>query len=283
MTRMVVLTGLSGAGRSVSADAMEDAGWFVIDNLPPDLVPKVAELAVSTTAGYEQVCLIMRGSGTDTVGSQIEALSATIEDLTVVFLEASTNVLVRRYEATRRRHPLGDDASLAQAIQAEKKLMAPVRAKADVLIDTSDLNPHQLRRRLLGLFSDIESQKEPMRITLESFGFKHGLPRDVDVVLDCRFLPNPHWVEELRPQSGLDDAVSDYVIDRDVTQTFLNHLQAMLDDLLPAYITEGKSYLTIAFGCTGGRHRSVAVTEFMGKALTEKGWHPRIRHRDIKR
>jgi UPF0042 nucleotide-binding protein len=279
---MVVVTGLSGAGRSVAAGALEDLGWFVIDNLPADLVPKVGELASSTSAEYERVALVMGGQG-EPVAPQIEALRRHVADVTVIFLEAATDVLVRRYETTRRRHPLTQDQSLVDAIEAERELLSGTRIGADLLIDTSDLNPNQLRRRLIDHFTDSAAEGDAMRIVLESFGFKHGLPLDVDLVFDCRFLPNPHWVEELRPHTGLEAPVAEYVLDREVTQRFVEHLSAMLNELLPAYIKEGKSYLTIAFGCTGGRHRSVAVTEQMGRILRERGWRPRVRHRDINR
>jgi UPF0042 nucleotide-binding protein len=216
------------------------------------------------------------------VTGQIEALRAHVREVTVVFLEASTDVLVRRYEATRRRHPLGDAESLIVAIEEERERLVPARAGADVVIDTSDLNPHELRDRLNSHFADLETA-EPLRITLSSFGYKHGLPLDVDLVLDCRFIPNPHWVDELRPHSGLDADVQAYVLDRELTNRFLTDLIAMLEHLLPAYAEEGKSYLTIAFGCTGGRHRSVAVAERVSRVLSERGWRPRVSHRDIDR
>jgi UPF0042 nucleotide-binding protein len=280
--RVVVVTGLSGAGRSVAAGSLEDLGWFVIDNLPADLVPKVGELASSTGGSYDRVALVMGGGHGEPVPGQIEALRKHVREVTVVFLEASTDVLVRRYEATRRRHPLAEGRNLVDAIEEERERLVGARAAADLVIDTSELNPHELRDRLTSQFEDIETA-EPLRITLSSFGYKHGLPLDVDIVLDCRFLPNPHWVDELRPHSGLDADVQDYVLEREITSRFLSDLSAMLDHLLPAYAEEGKSYLTIAFGCTGGRHRSVAVAERMSRMLAERGWRPRVSHRDINR
>jgi RNase adapter protein RapZ len=280
VTRVLVVTGLSGAGRSVAAGALEDIGWFVIDNLPADLVPKVGELASSAAGGYDRVALVMGGYGEPL--AQIEALRAQVQAVTVVFLEATTDVLVRRYESTRRRHRLAGNRSLIDAIEDERAGMQGVRAAADLVIDTSDLNPHQLREQLNSHFQD-EDEADKLRITLSSFGFKHGLPLDADMVLDCRFIPNPHWVEELRPLSGLDPEIQAYVLDRRVTQQFVGHLTAMLVEVLPAYMAEGKSYLSVAFGCTGGRHRSVAVAERVNQLLTERGWRSRASHRDINR
>ena len=189
----------------------------------------------------------------------------------IVYLEAGTDVLVRRYESSRRRHPLAaDDLTLADTIEAERELLDPVKAEADVVVDTSDLNVHQLRTRMLDLFGT-ETPGSGMQTTIVSFGYKHGLPLDTDLVIDCRFLPNPHWVEELRPQTGLDEPVKDYVLGQDLTAEFLAEMRSLLELLLPAYVTEGKSYLTIAFGCTGGRHRSVAIAEEIAARLRDDG------------
>ncbi len=279
--KLTVVTGLSGAGRSVAAGAFEDMGWFVIDNLPVSLVPKITELASSANANYDRVALVMAGYDAE-MAEQVRQLRTELDHVTVLFLEASTKVLIRRYESTKRRHPLSDGTSLTDAIEAERERLGAAQASADLIVDTSDLNPHQLRERLSSQFDDAASD-DGMRITVSSFGFKHGIPLDVDLVLDCRFLPNPHWEEELRPLSGKDGPVQTYVLDRPVTERFLSHLDGLFDDLLPAYADEGKSYLTIAFGCTGGRHRSVAVAESVAKTLKERGWVPRVSHRDIER
>lgn len=281
MTRVAVVTGLSGAGRSVAAGALEDLGWFVIDNLPGALVSKVGELALSGSGGYDRVALVMSGYDLE-VAQEIEALRDQVQDLRVVFLEASTAVLVRRYESTKRRHPFGADGSLVDAIEREREQLGPARGAADLVVDTSDLNPHQLRERISDNFVDGDSDSS-MRLTMRSFGFKHGVPTDVDLVFDCRFLPNPHWEPELRPLSGLDPEIQDYVIDRPAGKRFLDNLEQMLIHLLPEYRNEGKSYLTVAFGCTGGRHRSVAIAEAVGRLLRERGWEPRVNHRDIYR
>lgn len=281
MTQMVVLSGLSGAGRSVAAGALEDLGWFVIDNLPPALLPKVAELA-EAGGRYDRVCLVVGSMLPETV-DRLAELRQEVDGLSLVFLEASSPVLVRRYESTKRRHPLAeDDRSVADAIEAERAELRPLRQRADEIIDTTNLNPHQLRDRITSLFGADDPGSE-MRVTVSSFGFKHGIPLDVDLVLDCRFLPNPYWDPNLRGFSGKDPEVQEYVLSPDVGERFLDNAERLLADTLPAYADEGKSYLTVAFGCTGGRHRSVAVAENMAARLKSHGWTPRVHHRDIDR
>jgi UPF0042 nucleotide-binding protein len=275
---LVVLTGLSGAGRSVAAGAFEDLNWFVIDNLPVSLVPEIAEI-METEAPAHKMALVLHGYDDD-MAAKVEALRREIDHVEVVFLDAAEDVLIRRYVSTKRRHPLlTEDASLSAAIADERHRLERARSSADLVIDTSNLNPHQLREQLTERFGT--EAAESMRVTVSSFGFKHGIPLDADMVIDCRFLPNPHWDEELRPFSGRDAAVRDFVLDREITQTFLDRLVELLDDLLPAYVAEGKAYFTLAFGCTGGRHRSVAVSENIAARLAEAGWAPRVAHRDI--
>ena len=283
MNEFIVITGLSGAGRSQAADILEDLGWFVIDNLPPLLIPKVSELASSPGSSIAKVVLVV-GTGPyhDEVLPALTQLESQGVRLRIVFLEASTDVLVRRYESTRRRHPLAIDRSLAEAIEAERRVLEPVKAEADVVVDTSDLNVHQLRARVLDLFADTASDSG-MQTTLTSFGYKHGLPLDTDLVIDCRFLPNPHWVEELRDLTGLDEPVRRYVLDQPVSGQFLDELLSLLELLLPAYVREGKSYLTLALGCTGGHHRSVAIAEEVAARLRQRGYEPKVSHRDIER
>jgi len=284
MAEFILITGLSGAGRSEAAKHLEDLGWFVIDNLPPTLMPKVSELATGPGATVDRVAFVI-GSGryrAETAAAIEELRSDAESRVRVLFLQARTPVLVRRYDATRRRHPFMEGGSLAGAIEAEREALEPVKAEADVVLDTSDLNVHQLRDRIVELFGGEEAERR-MQTRLVSFGFKYGLPLDVDLVIDCRFLPNPHWVEELRPQTGLDQPVRDYVLDQDLTQGFLDHLEAMLSLLMPAYAKEGKAYLTVAFGCTGGRHRSVAITERVAGFLDGLGYTPSVTHRDIQR
>ncbi len=283
MNEFIVITGLSGAGRSQAADSLEDLGWFVIDNLPPALIPKVSELASSEGSSIARVVLAV-GTGPyhDEVLPALRALERQGVRLRIVFLEASTDVLVRRYESTRRRHPLAVDRSLAGAIEAERLLLQPVKEQADVVVDTTELNVHQLRARMIDLFG-ADAPEIGMQTTVMSFGYKHGLPLDTDLVIDCRFLPNPHWVEDLRPQTGLDRPVRDYVMGQPVTSEFLEELTSLLELLLPAYVAEGKSYLTLALGCTGGHHRSVVIAEEIASRLSELGYDPKVSHRDIGR
>lgn len=283
MNEFIVITGLSGAGRSQAADSLEDLGWFVIDNLPPALIPKVSELASSEGSSIARVVLAV-GTGPyhDEVLPALQALERKGVRLRIVFLEASTDVLVRRYESTRRRHPLAVDRSLAGAIEAERQLLQSVKEEADVVVDTTELNVHQLRARMIDLFG-ADAPEIGMQTTVMSFGYKHGLPLDTDLVIDCRFLPNPHWVEDLRPQTGLDEPVRDYVMGQPVTAEFLEELTSLLELLLPAYVAEGKSYLTLALGCTGGHHRSVVIAEEIASRLSALGYDPKVSHRDIDR
>ena len=282
MSEFLVVTGNSGAGRSHAANVLEDLGWFVIDNLPPALIPKVGELADAPGSTTGNVALaVPGGANVDELLAAIAELRASGPRVRILYLEASTATLVRRYESTRRRHPFGDKG-LTEAIEGERAALEAVKAEADVVIDTSNLNVHELRDRLVDLFGT-ESPAGAMSTQVVSFGYKHGMPIDVDLVLDCRFLPNPHWVEELRPLTGLDAPVSDYVLGQPLTGAFLERLERMLGLLLPAYVQEGKSYLTIAFGCTGGQHRSVAIAEETAKILQRIGHSPHVTHRDVEK
>lgn len=282
MNDLLVITGLSGAGRSEFASDLEDLGWFVIDRLPPDILTKVADLACGPESPWNRVAFALKAdtSRGDTM-RVLGELREAFQRLRVVYLDCSTDVLVKRYKDSRRPHPLPGASGIEEAIDAERLLMEPVRAEADLVVDTSELNVHDLRDRVAGLYGDVDDR--PMRTSVTSFGFKHGAPRDVDLVLDCRFLPNPHWVDELRPLSGLDAPVRNYVIGQDLALAFLDQLDELLGLLLPAYIDEGKAYLSIAFGCTGGRHRSVAVAEELAARLRSRGFDPAVKHRDLDR
>jgi len=244
----------------------------------------VAELAAGPASTYDKVALAV---GTTPELAQVlpsvASLRAADTRVRVLFLDAGTDVLVRRYESTRRRHPLATpDTNLSQAIEDERALLEGVKAEADVVVDTSELNVHQLRDRIRDLFP-AEGGHVGMQTNVVSFGYKHGLPLDVDLVLDCRFLPNPHWDEALRPLTGLDGPVRQFVLRQPETKAFLERLRELLDLLLPAYEKEGKSYLTIAFGCTGGRHRSVAIAEEVATHLRRRGHRPTVTHRDLDR
>jgi UPF0042 nucleotide-binding protein len=282
VSEFLVVTGMSGAGRSTAADSLEDLGWFVIDNLPAVLIQKMAEMVNLPGAEIERVALVIgRGGDLGEVPGVLEALRSNGNRVRVLFLDASDEVLLRRYEGTRRRHPLAA-RGVEESIADERRLLAPVRDQADLLIDTGELNTNQLRSRVLEAFS-AEGGATSMRTSVVSFGYKYGLPLDVDVVFDCRFLPNPFWIEELRPFSGLDEPVREYVLSQPETKDFLEKVDGLLTGILPSFVREGKSYLTIALGCTGGRHRSVALAEALGERIGAHGHQVSVFHRDVER
>ena len=264
---VTIVTGMSGAGRSEAADVLEDLGFFVIDNLPPALITKVAELGrgVEETQRFALVIDVRAGEFVEDLESALAELRAMGARTRVLFLDAADEVLVRRYEATRRKHPLGAEDRVTDGIVRERQLLEELKGEADLVLDTSELNVHELRDRLRALF-DAEQMSGSLQTSVVAFGYKHGLPLDVDLVFDCRFLPNPHWVDELRPLSGNDAAVRDYVLSQEETGPFLAELQRLFALLLPAYVKEGKSYLSIGVGCTGGRHRSVVIAHEIGEA-----------------
>jgi UPF0042 nucleotide-binding protein len=281
MSEVLLVTGMSGAGRSTVASALEDLGWFVIDNLPLELVVRVGELASAGSHEYAGVAFIVGRSG----GLQPDALLEVEQELrhrhegaTILFLDAPDDVLIHRFEGTRRRHPF-DAATLADSIAGERELLTPIRDAAALVIDTGSINTNQLRRRIVETFTDA-SAMESLRVSLVSFGYSYGIPRDVDIVFDCRFLPNPHWIDELRPLTGLDEPVARYVLDQEPAQHFLADVVGMLEWQIPAFAKEGKSYLSIAIGCTGGRHRSVAIAEEVRRRLD---LDTAVFHRDIAR
>jgi RNase adapter protein RapZ len=279
--QIVLITGMSGAGRSATADVLEDLGWYVVDNLPTSLVEKVVELASLPGSGIERLALVA-GRNYGEVLDNVSTLRAAGHRVTVLFLDAQTPELVRRYDATRRKHPLAAEADgLVESIELERSLLAGTRDAADLVIDTSDLNVHQLKERVVAAFDDASVSK--LQVAVESFGFKHGLPLDADIVMDVRFLPNPHWEDALRPLTGHDPAVRDFVLERADTAAFLDRFDELLRTVLPAYQAEGRSYLTVAIGCTGGRHRSVAIAEELAARLRSRGTAVRTTHRDVSR
>lgn len=282
MAEIVVVAGLSGAGRSQAGAALEDLGWYVMDNIPTALITKVADLVWGPGREVQKVALVV-GRDAGQLGelqAALEQLRTSGQGVKVLFLDASDEVLVRRFEGTRRRHPFGHEG-VREAIADERQRLEPIKAMADVVVDTSELNVHQLRERLGDLFAGEDSSA--MQILVLSFGFKHGVPLDVDNVLDVRFLPNPHWVEEMRPLTGLDEPVRHYVLGQPEAKEFLERAEHLLQFLIPAYIKEGKSYLTIAIGCTGGRHRSVVLAEEVALRLRQRGYNPTTIHRDVER
>ena len=278
----VLVAGLSGAGRSTVADTLEDLGWLVIDNLPPSLLATAAELLTPSDSLGERIALVAGSyQHQEDLLDFLDKFRMSSARVRVIFLDAPTEVLLRRYDHTRRRHPLSTSSgSVVEAIERERALLESVREAADLVIDTGDLIVHELKSRVVDAFSRPDS--EPfMQTTVMSFGYKHGVPTEADLVIDCRFLPNPHWVPELRSRTGLDQDVRKYVLEQPLTVSFIAHTLPLFEFLLPSYVEEGKAYLTIAFGCTGGRHRSVAIAEEFGRILDENGHSLRTRHRDL--
>ncbi len=266
---VVIVTGMAGAGRSTACNVLEDLGFFVIDNLPPRLISRV--LDANQTAGTPRSKIAMAVDSRtgvhafDELRDQIERLDKHGVRSDVVFIDADDDVLVRRFNESRRPHPV-PGATLAESIAVEREALADLRSSVDVLVDTSNLNVHELRRRLSSVFSQEHGDKS-MSVSVTSFGFKHGTPRDADLVFDVRFLANPHWEPELRPLTGTDHQVADYVLATDDAQEFLARTIGLIEFLLPRYEAEGKSYVSIGIGCTGGRHRSVAIAESIGEAI----------------
>ena len=283
MSEYLVVTGMSGAGRSTAGAALEDMGWFVIDNMPPALISKVSELVDGAGSEMERVAFVVgRGGGDlDHVLPAVDGLQVGRNRVRILFLDASDDVLIRRFEGTRRRHPQAA-RGVVDSVAEERLLLSRLRDRADLVIDTGELNTNQLRARLMEAFGG-EEPGSTMRTSILSFGFKHGVPLDVDLMFDCRFLPNPYWDESLRSHSGLDPEVRKFVLDRPETSEFLHKLDDLLTTLIPAYVREGKSYLTVAMGCTGGRHRSVVLAEELARRLDEHGMATTVFHRDVDR
>jgi UPF0042 nucleotide-binding protein len=281
----VVITGMSGAGKSFAIKCFEDMGFFCVDNLPTTLIPTFADLVARSIHTVPRVALgvdVREGEYLPHLLDALGELRARGHHVEVLFMEARDEALVRRYHETRRRHPLGGEGHVLDAIRAERKALAHVREVADRAVDTSTLTVHQFRDLLVGLYGAPRARAD-MATTLISFGFKHGVPIDADLVFDVRFLPNPHFVDALRPLDGRDPAVQRFMFEHEESRELLTRLEDLLRFLLPAYLREGKAYLTIAIGCTGGRHRSVAVVEELKRFLDAHGFPPSVVHRDLER
>ena len=281
---LTVITGLSGAGRSEAAKAFEDMGWFVVDNLPPSLLGTMAELVTRSQGAVSHVAVVVDVRGRaffSDLRTGLDELAGKGVSRRILFLEASDETLVRRFEHVRRPHPLQGEGRVVDGIERERELLATLRGEADLVIDTSTLNVHELRAKIERAFAGDDGPG--LRATVVSFGFKYGLPVDADLVVDCRFLPNPHWVPELRPYSGRDDVIRDYVLGQPGAQPFLDRYADLLEVLLAGYVHEGKRYLTLAVGCTGGKHRSVVMAEELGGRLAKLGADVRVVHRDLGR
>jgi UPF0042 nucleotide-binding protein len=277
---------VSGAGRSTAADVLEDLGIFEVDNLPPELIPSVVGLGRGENDEPPRqtavVVDVRAGAFVDQLGAALGDLRAEGATTRVLFLDASDDVLVRRYLATRRKHPLAAGDRVSDGIAAERRLLEELKGRADLVLDTSHLNVHELRQRLLSVFGE-PHRDTTLQTSIVSFGYKHGLPVDVDLVFDCRFLPNPNWVDSLRPLTGNDPEVREYVKQQPSTRAFLEEMERLFALLLPAYVHEGKSYLSIGVGCTGGRHRSVVIAGALAEILGRLGFPARIVHRDLAR
>lgn len=281
--QLVILTGLSGSGKGSVLRTFEDLGFYCVDNLPVSFIPSFAEMYMAGGGEIDRAVLLVDVRE----GEQLKRLPDVYRRLrreypaTLVFMEASDQALARRFSETRRPHPGGSDLSIAQGIRLERKQMAAIRALADVIIDTTKFTVHDLRQFVIRRFQ--EARQKSLLISVTSFGFRFGIPTDADLVFDVRFLPNPHFVPKLRPYSGQDKRVARYIRSFKQTGEFLRRIEGLLGYLIPHYIREGKSYLTIAFGCTGGRHRSVMLAEAVGQALEKRGYTVKIEHRDLDR
>jgi RNase adapter protein RapZ len=282
--QLVIITGMSGAGKTVAIQSFEDLGFFCVDNLPPTLLPKFLELMKDSGSKMNKVAIVMDLRGREFFDHLFKALDDLAETSWVtpqiLFLDAEDSVLVRRYKETRRSHPLAPSGLPLEGIRQERKLLEELKGRAQLIFNTSHMKPRELREKILTQFS--VNKRSIFTVNVMSFGFKHGLPIDADLVFDVRFLPNPHYIEHMRPKTGLDAEVYEYVMKWNETQKFLEKTIDLLTFMLPHYKREGKSQLVIAIGCTGGQHRSVALTEYIGKYF-ENDYHTRITHRDIEK
>ena len=281
---LVVISGMSGAGRSTAAKVLEDLGWFVVDNLPPSLIPTMVDLAARTRGSVPRIAVVVDVRGRSFFEHLHEALGLIDSGglrHRIVFLDSADDVLVRRFENVRRPHPLQGEGRITDGIARERELLRELRGEADIVLDTSSRNVHELRGALESVFA--ESGQPELRATVMSFGFKYGLPVDADLVVDCRFLPNPHWIPELRPKTGLDPDVSEYVLAQPGAKDLLESYGDVLRTITAGYRREGKRYLTLAVGCTGGKHRSVAMAEQIAARLNDDGVDTTVVHRDMGR
>jgi len=281
--RVIIITGLSGSGKSTAAHALEDEGFFVVDNLPLALLPQFLDLAEHGARFAADVVVVIDIRNRDFLASLESTLQTVRESgyrLDIFFFDAADEILLRRYSETRRRHPLTQSEGVIEGIRRERRILGGLRNLATQVIDSSRLTPHQLRAQVVQTARGGEGLL-PLVVQVQSFGFRYGIPPDSDLVIDVRFLPNPHFLPELQGLTGLDPAVSEYVVSRPPCSAFLQHLQGMLQFLLPHYRREGKSYLTISIGCTGGRHRSVAIVEELRPSLAGEGFALQVLHRDI--
>jgi len=284
--RFLIITGLSGAGKTQAVRSLEDLGFFCVDNLPPSLIPKFAELCTQSKGKVNKVALVIDIRG----GEFFDDLFAALEDLKamgiyyeILFLEASNEILVNRFKETRRRHPLSaEGGGVMEGIKLERERLQELRGRANKIIDTSELKPNQLKEEIQGLWGK-NGKEKILSITVMSFGYKYGIPLDTDLLVDVRFLPNPYYIPELKALTGSDKEIQDYVFKSPISQEFIDKYYSLLNFLIPNYITEGKTHLVIAIGCTGGRHRSVALANRLGQLLQNDKYQVTVKHRDIEK
>lgn len=281
---LILITGMSGAGRRATAAALEELGWYVADNLPPELIVRMVELSFSDDSPIEKLAIVTDVRSRDFAGN----LTSVLHDLhtggrrpTVLYLDATDEALIARFDAVRRTHPLQQKGTLQDGIEREREMLTSIRERADIVLDTTNRSIHDLRRGLEKFFAAADHSS--VRINVQSFGFKHGPPKDIDMLLDARFLPNPYWDPELRPFKGIDAPVSDFVLSQPGAQAFLDHIVGLIHSVLPGYRKEGKFFVSVAIGCTGGHHRSVAIVEELTRRLADDGVLVNLSHRDLER
>ena len=281
--RFIVITGISGAGKSLVANYLEDAGFYCIDNLPPLLIPKIAEICSQSYRKMDKIALVIDIRGGELLNDLFPALDSLSKDghtYEILFMEASDNVVIKRYKESRRSHPLDHEGSLKKAIAEERRVLEKIKDRANYVIDTSNLTPKQLKEAITSIIGH-DNPFEGLIINIISFGFKYGIPIECDLVFDVRFIPNPYYIESMRKLTGQHEKVKEYVLEKPETKEFLDKLNSMLDFLIPNYVKEGKSQLVIGIGCTGGRHRSVAIADELQRNLTDKNHRVVMEHRDI--
>ena len=281
---LILITGMSGAGRRATAAALEELGWYVADNLPPELIVRMVELSFSEDSPIEKLAIVTDVRSRDFAGN----LTSVLHDLhtggrrpTVLYLDATDEALIARFDAVRRTHPLQQKGTLQDGIDREREMLTSIRERADIVLDTTNRSIHDLRRELEKFF--VAADHSSVRINVQSFGFKHGPPKDIDMLLDARFLPNPYWDPELRPFKGIDAPVSDFVLSQPGAEAFLDHIVGLIHSVLPGYRKEGKFFVSVAIGCTGGHHRSVAIVEELTRRLADDGVLVNLSHRDLER
>ena len=282
--RLLIVTGMSGAGKTQVMQALEDMGYFCVDNLPPVLIPKFSEVCRQAGSRLRRVALVVDirgGEFFDSLSDALTTLKAMQVPYEIVFMDATDETLVRRYKESRRSHPLAPEGRITAGLQKERSILESIRHRADYIIDTTQMKTANLKQYLRKTFEAADDNRQRLAVTVLSFGFKHGVPMDADMIWDVRFLPNPYYIPELRHHTGCEKCVQEYVMSFEQSRTLLEKLKDLLDFLIPLYIQEGKSRLVIAFGCTGGKHRSITFTELIGDYLISKGMHVVKQHRDI--